>query len=109
MELRTDSISLRAAAHRGITVSRRVLMLSLRFAAEDYAFVYSAGRPIGAIVVGGFRGQLSLLFSGSKNDFEILRPRTVELRFGREELEKLEAQFLTMESTRRHETALACP
>jgi len=71
-------------------------MLSLRFSTDDYAFVYTQGRPIGAILVGEIKGrnQLSLLFSGREMDFEILRPRVVERRFGREELEKLQSRFL---------------
>ncbi len=71
-------------------------MLSLRFSTDDYAFVYTEGRPIGAILVGETKGrsQLSLLFSGQEMDFEILRPRAVERRFGREELEKLQLLFL---------------
>ena len=71
-------------------------MLSLRFSADDYAFVFTEGRPIGAILVGETRGrsQFSLLFSGQEMDFEILRPRAVERRFGREELEKLQLRFI---------------
>ncbi len=71
-------------------------MLSLRFSADDYAFVYSAGRPIGAILVGASKGQrqFSLLFSGQADDFEILRPPVVQRRYGREELERLESRFL---------------
>ena len=71
-------------------------MLALRFSRDDYAFVYSAGRPIGAIVIGDMkgRGQLSLLFSGREHDFQVLRPRAVELRYGRAELDRLRAQFL---------------
>jgi len=72
------------------------ILLSLRFSRNDYAFVYSEGRPIGAILVGDTkgRGQFSLLFSGRELDFEILRPRAVERRFGRQELERLQSQFL---------------
>jgi hypothetical protein len=72
------------------------VMLSLRFSTDDYAFVYTAGRPIGAILVGQTRGrsQLSLLFCGQAEEFEILRPQAVERRFGRQELDKLRAQFL---------------
>jgi hypothetical protein len=79
-------------------------MLSLRFSTDDYAFVYTNGRPIGAIVVGDIkgRGQFSLLFSGQEADFEILRPRAVERRFGREELEKLQSQFLRADIGNRH-------
>ena len=57
-------------------------MLSLRFSTDDYAFVYTEGRPIGAILVGETKGrtQFSLLFSGRETDFEILRPRAVERR-----------------------------
>ncbi|MGO9112456.1 MAG: hypothetical protein ACLP9L_24765 [Thermoguttaceae bacterium] len=75
-------------------------MLALRFATDDYAFVYSEGRPIGAIVVGETKGrsQLSLLFSGRETDFEILRPQAVERRFGREELERLQSRFLSPKS-----------
>jgi hypothetical protein len=71
-------------------------MLSLRFSRDDYAFVYSAGRPIGAILVGetSGRSQFSLLFSGREFDFEVLRPAAVVRRFGREELAKLQSQFL---------------
>ena len=71
-------------------------MLSLRFSTDEYAFVYTDGRPIGAILVGEIKGrsQLSLLFSGEAVDFEILRPRAVERRFGSEELEKLQSRFL---------------
>ncbi len=71
-------------------------MLSLRFSRDDYAFVYTEGRPIGAILVGETkgRGQFSLLFSGRQADFEILRPRAVERRYGRQELDKLRSQFL---------------
>jgi hypothetical protein len=71
-------------------------MLALKFSQDEYAFVYTMGRPIGAILVGEKkgRGQLSLLFSGSRTDFEVLRPQTVELRFGRDELTRLESQFL---------------
>ncbi len=71
-------------------------MLSLRFSRDDYAFIYTEGRPIGAILVGETRGrsQFSLLFSGPETEFEILRPQTVERRFGRQELEKLQSQFL---------------
>jgi hypothetical protein len=71
-------------------------MLSLRFSTDDYAFVYTEGRPIGAILVGETkgRGQFSLLFSGRETDFEILRPQAIERRFGRQELEKLRSRFL---------------
>ena len=77
-------------------------MLSLRFSKDDYAFVYSEGRPIGAILVGETkgRGQFSLLFSGREIEFQILRPRAVEHRFGRQELEKLQTQFLRFNSER---------
>jgi hypothetical protein len=76
-------------------------MLSLRFSRDDYAFVYTEGRPIGAILVGEIKGrsQFSLLFSGREMDFEILRPQAVERRFGREELEKLQLRFLRADST----------
>jgi len=78
-------------------------MLSLRFSRDDYAFVYTEGRPIGAILVGETKGrsQFSLLFSGQEMDFEILRPRAVERRFGREELEKLELRFLRPDAMNR--------
>ena len=70
-------------------------MLSLRFSTDDYAFVYTEGRPIGAILVGKTKGrsQFSLLFSGREMDFEILRPQAVERRFGRQELERLRSRF----------------
>ena len=71
-------------------------MLALRFCTDDYAFVYTGGRPIGAILVGQTKGrsQFSLLFCGQETDFEILRPQAVERRFGRQELEKLRSRFL---------------
>jgi hypothetical protein len=86
------------------------MMLSLRFSADDYAFVYTAGRPIGAILVGEIKGrsQFSLLFSGQEMDFEILRPRAVEQRFGREELEKLQSQFLRPGTTTHKRLRRAC-
>ena len=86
-------------------------MLSLRFSRDDYAFVYTAGRPIGAILVGESKGrsQFSLLFSGQEVDFEILRPKAIERRFGRRELEKLEAQFLRRGSiTEKRPTRATC-
>jgi len=75
-------------------------MLALRFSIDDYAFVYTDGRPIGAILVGDIRGrgQLSLLFSGQARDFEILRPQAVERRYGPDELEKLRSRFLNLGS-----------
>ena len=76
-------------------------MLSLRFSTDDYAFVYTEGRPIGAILVGQIKGhsQFSLLFSGQELDFEILRPQAIERRFGWEELEKLQLRFLRPDFT----------
>ena len=71
-------------------------MLALRFSKNEYAFVYSDGRPIGAILIGDMkgRGQLSLLFVGQEAEFQVLRPRAVERRYGRDELERLQTQFL---------------
>jgi len=82
-------------------------MLSLRFSADDYAFVYTDGRPIGAILVGEIkgRGQFSLLFSGQETDFEILRPQAVERRFGRRELEELRSRFLRFSPKSAHRRA----
>ena len=86
-------------------------MLSLRFSTDDYAFVYTEGRPIGAILVGPTKGrsQLSLLFSGQAADFEILRPQAVERRFGQQELDKLRSRFLCFKpkAARRHEACMA--
>jgi hypothetical protein len=84
-------------------------MLSLRFSTDDYAFVYTEGRPIGAILVGETKGrsQFSLLFSGQEMDFEILRPRAVERRFGLEELEKLRTRFLRPGSSAHRRTSRA--
>ena len=49
-------------------------MLSLRFSRDDYAFVYTEGRPIGVILVGETEGlgQFSLLFSGRVGPFQDL-------------------------------------
>ena len=70
-------------------------MLALRFSAGDYCFVYSQGRPIGAIRVGDCRskGQFPLLFCGRQCDFEVLRPSVVEHRYGSAELERLIEDF----------------
>jgi hypothetical protein len=82
---------------------KEVIMLALRFSRDDYAFVFSGGRPIGAIIVGENKGrsQLSLFFAGQETDFEILRPQAVQRRFGREELEKLRSRFLPPSFTAR--------
>lgn len=76
-------------------------MLALRFSAGDYAFVYSKGRPIGAIRVGNCRGKgrFPLLFCGRQLDFEILRPSVVEHRYGSEELERLIKDFSVQDPT----------
>jgi hypothetical protein len=71
-------------------------MLALSFSDGDFAFVYSAGQPIGAVRVGEFKGasRVKLHFAGDVSGFEVLRPSVVERRFGREELAKLIEQFL---------------
>jgi hypothetical protein len=69
--------------------------LVLSFRPEDFAFVYSGGRPIGAVAVGpASPARTALLFSGDRRDFEILRPAVVQSRFGRKVLERLIEQFL---------------
>ena len=74
-----------------------LVMLALCFSEGDCAFVYSAGRPIGALLVGEVRGggRVKLCLSGDRRTFEVLRPRVVERRFGADELAKLTEQFLT--------------
>ena len=75
-------------------------MLALRFSPGDYVFVYSKGRPLGAILVGDGRGKgrFPLLFCGRERDFEILRPSVVEHRYGSEELERLIEDFSLQDS-----------
>ncbi len=70
-------------------------MLALSFSQGDYAFVFSGGRPIGAILVGDCRGKgrFPLLFAGRELDFNVLRPSVVERCYGAEELEKLIEEF----------------
>jgi hypothetical protein len=74
-------------------------VLALSFRGGEYAFVYHEGRPIGAIIAGdlnsaGEHPRRSIVFSGQRQDFEILRPNVVANRFGRQELERLIAVFL---------------
>ena len=74
-------------------------MLALTFREGDFAFVFHDGTAIGAILVGderrvGKRLRVPVRFSGRKDDFEILRPKLVERRFGKQELDKLIEQFL---------------
>jgi hypothetical protein len=72
-------------------------MLALTFTEGDFAFVYSAGRPIGAVVLAETKaaGRVKLRFAGDNFAFEVLRPSVVERRFGRAELLKLVEQFLS--------------
>jgi hypothetical protein len=85
---------------------REDVMLSLQFSRDDYAFVYSEGRPIGAILIGAIKGRsrLSLLFGGQPTDFEILRPSAVEGRYGIDELERLRSRFLSLLNERETST-----
>jgi len=74
-------------------------MLALTFREGDYAFVYHNGTAIGAILFGderppGRHFRVPVRFSGLKDDFEILRPKVVEHRYGKQELDKLAEQFL---------------
>ena len=74
-------------------------MLALTFRQDEYAFIYHAGKPIGAIRVGklqpgGLRTRLPLHFAGAKDEFEVLRPKVVAYRYGPQELERLEREFL---------------
>ena len=78
---------------------KEVVVLALCFKDRDFAFVYHDGEPIGAIFVGEISPRarspkVSLLFSGRKSQFEVLRPSVVERRYGREELERLTELFL---------------
>jgi hypothetical protein len=70
-------------------------MLALTVSPGDYVFVYSQGRPLGAILVGDARGRgrSPLLFCGRERDFEILRPSVVAHRYGSAELERLIDDF----------------
>jgi len=76
-------------------------MLALSFREGEYAFVFSGGCPIGAIVLGDMkgRGRPLLLFSGAERQFQVLRPSVVRQRFGDAELERLEKLFLTQDQT----------
>ena len=80
---------------KGLCQHKEVDMLALRFSPGDYVFVYSKGRPLGAILVGDCsrKGRFPLLFCGGELDFEILRPSVVEHRYGSEELERLIEDF----------------
>jgi hypothetical protein len=71
-------------------------MLALSFAQGDFAFIYSAGRPIGALVFAEATtaGRVKLRFAGDEVAFEVLRPSVVERRFGRAELVKLMQEFM---------------
>jgi hypothetical protein len=71
-------------------------MLALTFSDGELAFVYSAGRPIGAVRIAEVRGagRVKLHFAGDESAFEVLRPSVVERRFGRPELVRLIDQFL---------------
>ena len=73
-------------------------MLKLLFKREEYAFVYVQGRAVGAIRIGevksgGETPKVALLFSGSKSDFEVLRPSVVAFRYGEQELARLVREF----------------
>lgn len=72
-------------------------MLALSFYDGDYAFIYSAGRPIGALRVAEIKGsgRVKLGFAGDELAFEVLRPSVVERRFGHAELMRLMNQFLS--------------
>ncbi len=74
-------------------------MLALSFSDGDFAFIYSAGRPIGVLLVGEIKGagRLKLRFAGDALAFEVLRPSVVERRFGKAELVRLTKQFLSAE------------
>jgi len=76
-------------------------MLALSFRKGEYAFVYSGGCPIGAILLGEMKGKGRplLLFSGAERQFQVLRPSVVKQRFGGAELERLENLFLTQDTT----------
>jgi hypothetical protein len=68
-------------------------MLKLSFADEAMAFVYHRGIPIGALRIADGSHRTSVLFSGSRGDFEILRPSVVAKCYGRSELLRLTACF----------------
>jgi hypothetical protein len=74
-------------------------MLVLSFSDGDCAFIYSGGRPIGALLLGEIKGagRVKLRFAGEEVAFEVLRPTVVERRFGKAELVKLTEQFLSAE------------
>ena len=63
-------------------------MLLLRIRRGGYAFVYHRGVAIGAILIGQMSGGPSwvpILFSGTMQEFEILRPEVVARRYGEKE------------------------
>ncbi len=72
-------------------------MLALTLRDKDYVFVYHNGTPIGAILFGterpGGRAKFPVQFAGGQDDFEILRPKVVEARYGKQELQRLILEF----------------
>ena len=64
-------------------------MLALTFRGGEFAFVYHEGRPIGVVRLPDESPRTAVLFGGSKNGFEVLRPRLVAQRYGQQELERL--------------------
>jgi hypothetical protein len=90
-----------SACEQGIAadVTWRLDMLALSFSDSDFAFIYSDGRPIGALLLGEIKGagRVKLRFAGDTIAFEVLRPSVVERRFGKAELVKLTERFLSAE------------
>ena len=74
-------------------------MLALILRSGEVVFVFHRGHPIGVLAVRDKRAngrnlRVPLLFSGRRDDFEVLRPKMVERRYGRRQLDKLTRQFL---------------
>jgi hypothetical protein len=75
-------------------------MLAIAVKGGEPAFVYHNGFPIGAVLVGDNTRHrqspmtFTLLFGGTRSEFEILRAGVVVKRFGPEELERLRKRFL---------------
>jgi hypothetical protein len=73
--------------------ARRCEMLALGFRGGEYAFVYTRGKPIGVVGLAQRTLQASILFGGSRDKFEVLRPNVVARRYGAAELERLIEMF----------------
>jgi len=69
-------------------------MLSITLRSGEYVFIFAGGQPIGAIVARSEKkAKIMLAFAGTRggnrNDFEVMRSKVIERRFGPAELQRL--------------------